>query len=181
MPRVFSDALSLTRVTRERVRVWVASRCKYYASHRHRRTIASRRYAYERLHPQNGGQGRPPYCVTCRSKSRGGLSRFAPADTSAGAGEAIFRQSHQMGEGDAKSLSHNQRDCRFSHSAVQSALIISIGHLSRTGEERVRDLGARRYFLAPRIRILMPGAKKRRQALRSLTRRFAPTSPAGAR
>ena len=43
-----SDALSLTR---ERVRVWVASRCKYYASHRHRRTIASRRYAYDRLHP----------------------------------------------------------------------------------------------------------------------------------
>ena len=43
-----SDALSLTR---ERVRVWVSSRFKYYASHRHRRTIASRRYAYDRLHP----------------------------------------------------------------------------------------------------------------------------------
>src|SRR5580704_5282546 len=51
VPRVFSDALSLTRVTRERVRVWVASRCKYYASHWHRRTIASRSYAYDRLHP----------------------------------------------------------------------------------------------------------------------------------
>jgi hypothetical protein len=40
--------------------------------------------------------------VTCRSKSRGDLSRFAPADTSAGAGEAIFRQSPVVGEGESE-------------------------------------------------------------------------------
>ena len=36
---------------------------------------------------------------------------------------------------------------------------------------------ARRYFSAPRLRILMPGAEAGRQAVRSLTRRCAPTSP----
>src|SRR6266700_5821 len=41
--------------------------------------------------------------------------------------------------------------------------------LSRTGEGRVWDLGARRIFSALRLKILMPGAKNRRQALRSHT------------
>ena len=44
----------------------------------------------------------------------------------------------------------------------------------RRGEGRLWDLGARRYFFAPRLKILMPGAKSRRQALRTLTRRCAP-------
>src|SRR5208282_6011612 len=49
-----------------------------------------------------------------------------------------------------------------------------------SGEGTVRDLSARRYFLAPSSEILMPGAKQWRQALRSLTRRCAPTSlPSG--
>jgi hypothetical protein len=40
------------------------------------------------------------------------------------------------------------------------------GRLSRTGEGRVRDLGAGRYFPAPRLRILMLSATDGRQALR---------------
>ena len=41
--------------------------------------------------------------------------------------------------------------------------------LSRMGEGRVWDLGARRYFSSAALKILMPGAKNRRQALRSHT------------
>src|SRR6266702_910345 len=41
--------------------------------------------------------------------------------------------------------------------------------LSRMGEGRVWDLGVRRIFSALRLKILMPGAKNRRQALRSHT------------
>jgi hypothetical protein len=37
------------------------------------------------------------------------------------------------------------------------------------GEGRVWDLGAQRIFSALRLKILMPGAKNRRQALRSHT------------
>jgi hypothetical protein len=80
----------------------------------------------------------------------------------------------------------------ISDSVVQSALTTRLDTLSRMGEGRVRDLDARRYFPASRVRILMPGAKLLRngaQSLRILTRRFAPTlrqaqgrlSPIGAR
>src|SRR5271169_340453 len=70
-------------------------------------------------------------------------------------------------------------DCRFSQSAVQSALIISIRHLSRTGEGRVRDLGARRYFFSAAHQNFdawrqkaAPGAKVPHPALRAdLSRR----------
>ena len=95
VPRVFSDALSLTRVTRERVRVWVASRFKYYASHRHRRTIASRRYAYDRLHPhpprdlQEQITRRPLPACACghvRKRGRGYFSALSDHGEGWGAG-----------------------------------------------------------------------------------------------
>src|SRR6266567_5544858 len=41
--------------------------------------------------------------------------------------------------------------------------------LSRKGEGRVWDLNTQRIFCALRLKILMPGAKNRRQALRSHT------------
>src|SRR2546427_7910322 len=41
--------------------------------------------------------------------------------------------------------------------------------LSRMGEGRAWDLNAQRIFSALRLKILMPGAKNRRQALRSHT------------
>jgi hypothetical protein len=46
----------------------------------------------------------------------------------------------------------------------------------RPESERVRVLNVWRYLLASAIKILMPGAKKKRQALRSLTRRCAAIS-----
>ena len=69
------------------------------------------------------------------------------------------------------------RNRRFSRKAQLSA--VTTTSTPSPGRERieVRDLTARRYFPAPRIKILMPGAKNGRQALRSLTWRFAPASP----
>src|SRR5260370_33242219 len=61
------------------------------------------------------------------------------------------------------------RDCRSSHSAQQYVLTTRSNTLSRRGEGRVWDLGAQRIFSARRRKISLPGAKNRRQALRSHT------------
>ena len=55
----------------------------------------------------------------------------------------------------------------FSSSAIR--LSTRLDTLSRMGEGRVLDLGVQRIFSALRLKILMPGAKNRRQALRSHT------------
>ena len=52
---------------------------------------------------------------------------------------------------------------------MQFALSATFYTLSRMGEGRVWDLNAQRIFSALRLKIFMPGAKNRRQALRSHT------------
>jgi hypothetical protein len=68
----------------------------------------------------------------------------------------------------AHAFSRNLRQSIFSTS---SAIHFStrFNTLSRMGEGRVWDLGAQRIVSALRLKILMPGAKNRRQALRSHT------------
>jgi hypothetical protein len=69
---------------------------------------------------------------------------------------------------------------RFQQADEKDFRVVAYGYLSASvyGSGKGGDrLGCRAIF----IRILMPGAQERREPLRSLTRRFAPASPVGAR
>ena len=74
--------------------MWVASRFKYYASHWHRGTIASRRYAYERLHPhpprdlQEQITRRPLPVCACGHVRRRGRGYFSTVSLKVGEGKS---------------------------------------------------------------------------------------------